>query len=75
MMPRVKPLIYTPAETLREVRTKTHCHPLGDVKIEAISDTLVEVEASKVVYTWLTQQLEWRSRQWVTAWANWRPRH
>ena len=38
--------------TIREVQTKRHCHPLRDVKMEAISDTLVEVDARKVVHTW-----------------------
>ena len=52
MTPRAKPSIDTPAETLREVQTKTHFHPLRDLRIEAISNTLVEVEANKVVYTW-----------------------
>jgi len=31
------------------MQTKTHCHPLRDVKIEVISD---EVEARKVVDIW-----------------------
>ena len=52
VMPSAKPLIDTPNETLREVQTKTHCNPLRDVKVEAISDTLVEVEARKVVDIW-----------------------
>ena len=49
---RAKPLIERLVETLREVQTKTHCHPLLRVKIEAISVTLSEIEARKVVYTW-----------------------
>ena len=52
VMPKAKPSIDTPAKTLREVQTKTHFHPLRDLRIEAISSTLVQVEASKVVYTW-----------------------
>ena len=51
VMPRAKPLIETPAKTLREKQTKTHCHPLRDVKIEAISVTLSEVKAFTVVDT------------------------
>lgn len=47
-MPRTKPLIETPVETLGEAQTKTHCHPLRDVKIEAISVKLGEVKASKL---------------------------
>ena len=47
-----KPLIETPVDTLREVQTKTHCHPLLRVKIEAMSVTLGEIEARKVVDTW-----------------------
>ena len=42
----------TSAEILREAQTKTHCHLLLHVKVEVISDTLVEEEASKVVVTW-----------------------
>ena len=45
------PLMDTPGWTLQEVQTKTACHPLRDVTIEAISVTLGEVEASKVVHT------------------------
>ena len=52
VMLSAKPLIETPAETLREAQTKTHSHPLRDVKVEVISDTLVEEKASKVVDTW-----------------------
>ena len=52
MTPTAKPSIDTPAETLREVQTKTHFHPLPDLRVEAISNTLVEVEGNKVVYTW-----------------------
>ena len=51
-MPRTKPLIETPVETLGEVETKTHCHPLRDVKIEAISVTLGEVKAGKLTDAW-----------------------
>ena len=51
-MPSAKPLMQTPAATLREAQTKKHCHLLLDVKVEVISDTLVEEEASKVVDTW-----------------------
>ena len=43
---RAKPLIERPVETLREVQTKTHCHPLRRVKIEAISVTLGAKESS-----------------------------
>ena len=46
MMPRAKPLIEKPVETLREVQTKTHCHPLPNVKIESISFTMGEIELS-----------------------------
>ena len=49
---RAKPLIETPAVTLREAQTKTLCHALRNVKVEVISDTLVEEEANKVVDTW-----------------------
>ena len=52
VMPSAKPLIGTPPETIREAQTKTDCHPLRDVKIEEISRTMLEVEASKVVDTW-----------------------
>ena len=45
-------LIKMPAETRRAAQTKTHCHPLLDVKIQAISVTLVELETSKMVDTW-----------------------
>ena len=38
--------------TLREAQTKTLCHALRNVKVEVISDTLVEEEANKVVDTW-----------------------
>ena len=34
------------------MQTKTHCHPLRRVKIEAISVTLGVIEARKVVDTW-----------------------
>ena len=34
------------------MQTKTHFHPLRDLRIDAISNTLVEFEANKVVYTW-----------------------
>ena len=34
------------------MQTKTHFHPLLDLRIDAISNTLVEFEANKVVYTW-----------------------
>ena len=51
-MPRAKPLIETPSESLGEAQTKTYCHPLRDVKIEAISVTLGEVRASKLVDAW-----------------------
>ena len=44
--------MHTSAETLREAQTKRHCHPLCVVKMQAISDTLIEVDASKVVHTW-----------------------
>ena len=37
-------------ETLREAQT--HCQPLLNVKIEAISVTRGDVKASKVVDTW-----------------------
>lgn len=50
-MPWAKPLIDTPADTLRELQTKTHCHPLWHVKMEEISITLGEVYASKVVHS------------------------
>ena len=50
-MPSAEPLIDRPAETLREAQSKTHCHPLRHVKIEVNSNTLVEVEASKMVGT------------------------
>ena len=39
-------------ETLREAQTKKHCHPLLNVKIEAINVTRGEVKASKVAHTW-----------------------
>ena len=52
-MPSAKPLIDTSAESIREAQNKTHCLPLHDVKIEAISSTLFEVEVSKVVVTWV----------------------
>ena len=45
--------MHTSAETLREAQTKRHCHPLCVVKMQAISDTLIEVDASKVVHTWI----------------------
>ena len=51
-MSRTKPLIETPVETLGEAQTKTHCHPLRDVKIEAIGVTLGEVKASKLADAW-----------------------
>ena len=51
-MPSAEPLMDRPAETLREAQRKTHCHPLQDVKIQVNSNTLVEVDASKVVGTW-----------------------
>ena len=51
-MQSAKPLIDTPAQTLREAHNKTHRNPLRHVKIEGISDTLVEVEAIKEVNTW-----------------------
>jgi len=54
-MPSAKPLIDTPAETLLEAYNKTHCHPLRDVKIEAIVHTLGEVKERKEVDTWATQ--------------------
>ena len=38
--------------TLREAQTKTLCYALRNVKVEVISDTLVEEEANKVVDTW-----------------------
>ena len=52
VMRSAKPPIDTPNETVRELQTKTHCHPLRDGKVEAISGTLVEVEARKVVDIW-----------------------
>ena len=38
--------------TPREAQTKTFCHSLRNVKVEVISDTLVEEEANKVGDTW-----------------------
>ena len=52
VMPRGKPLIKMPPATLREAQTKTLCHPLRDVKIEASSVTLCEVREFKIVDTW-----------------------
>ena len=52
MKPKAKRLIETLAKTLRVAQTKTHCHPLLNVKTDAISLTVGEVKGSKVVYTW-----------------------
>ena len=52
VMPRGKPLIKMRAATLREAQTKTLCHPLRDVKIEASSVTLCEVREFKIADTW-----------------------
>ena len=45
-MPRAKPLIEASVETVRERQTKAQCHPLPNVKIEAIRFTLGEIEVS-----------------------------
>ena len=50
-MPRAKPITETPADTPEQVQTKRRWQPLCDVNIKALSVTLREVRASKVVHT------------------------